>query len=336
MFTNVLMFVVIMLVMLIPGFILRKVNLIKAGTASSFSALLLYVCSPLLIFQSLLYNPQKIADPTNPNLIKGMLITFAISFVAIFMVFFIAKIVFLKHRERSVANAYTFASVFGNVAFIGIPFLQYILKNDPALPYTLVYASIFNVVFNILCWTLGVYIITGNFKSLSPKKILLNPIIIVTCIALPLFFLKVNIPLYAQPVSDIISFLAGMTTPLSMIIVGMRLADFQFRGIVLDGYAYLGSFCRLIVAPLFAFGLIMLLKSLNVFGAEGSEFYNIYGKSICMAVLVLSALPCAASTIAFCERFDGDSKTAVKVFMNSTFLALITLPVLISFMFGFL
>lgn len=329
MFVNVLFFVIIMLAMLIPGYVLRKVGLIKSESTGSFVALLLYICAPMLIFKSLLYDGVSIPDPTNKSLLLGILLVFVLAIVVIIIAFFAAKLIFLAQKDRSAAKAYVFAGTFGNVGFIGIPFVQYALSGDPNLPYALLYTAIFNVVFNTLCWTLGVYIITGDMKSMKPIKILLNPIVIVAAISLPLFFLKVNLIKYVSPLADVIVFLGTMTTPLSMIIVGIRLAEIKVLSIFTDGWAYLSSFARLIVAPLLAFGLVMILRAVGAFGALDGAFYLTYGKSVCLAIITMSALPAAASTIAFCQKLDGDVNSAVKGFMNSTFLALVTLPILL-------
>lgn len=333
-FLKVLFFVIILLLLLLPGYILRKVNLIKEGTVGSFVSVLLYVCSPMLIFRSLFYQKATIENPLEPNLLLGFGIMFVLAFVAIVAVFFLAKLVFLKRQDKNAAHACTFAAVFGNVGFIGIPFVQFVLQGNALLPYALLYAAVFNVVFNVLCWTLGVFIITGSLKDLRPLNILLNPVVIVTLIALPLFFLRVDLPQVVPPIADVITFLGNMTTPLSMIIVGIRLAGVPIASLFTNGWAYVTSFLRLIVAPLFAFGLIMLLRAVGLFGDLSGEFYLTYGKAICAVIIILAALPVAASTIAFCERNGGDSATAVKTFMNSTFLAIVTMPILVSLLYG--
>lgn len=325
-----------MLGMLVPGYILRKVGLIKSESTKSFVALLLWVCAPMLIFKSLIYDEKKIANPTSSSLLIGLALTFVLGIVVLLVVFFVVKLMFLGQKERSAANANIFAGTFGNVGFIGIPFIAYVLAGNPILPYALFYSAIFNVVFNTLCWTLGVYIITGDIKSMRPIKIIANPIVIVTAIALPLFFLRVDLVKYVPPLAEIISFLGAMTTPLSMIIVGIRFAEIKIKSIFTDGWVYLSAFARLVAAPLLAFGLVMLLRIFGIFGVVGGDFYNTFGRAVCLVLIILSALPAAASTIAFCERNNGNTVCAVKSFMLSTFLSIITMPLLIPLLYSLL
>lgn len=335
MFTSVLFFVIIMLLLIVPGFVLRKLKLIGDGAITSLINIMLYVCAPLLIFKSLSYSTESGIEPLQGDFLFGLGVTFLLAILSMVPIFFVSKLIFKKCGNVKRESAYTFASVFGNVGFIGIPFLEYILTGNSILPYALVYATIYNVAFQILCWTVGIYIMTGDIKSLNIKKILLNPVMIVTFVGLPLYLLKVDLSLYIAPFVDAVSYLGSMTTPLSLIIVGVRLADVKLKSIFQDGYGYVSSALRLIVSPLLSFGIVMALKAMGVFGIAGEEFYETVGRAVCMVVVILSALPAATSTIAFCEKFGGDGEAGINAFINSTVITLITLPLLIPFLCSF-
>lgn len=73
---------------------------------------------------------------------------------------------------------------------------------------------------------------------MRPLKILLNPPTVATVIALPFFFCNVQMP---SQILTVFSYLGDMTLPLSMIILGVRLADVHLRSLFCDLKVYLAS-----------------------------------------------------------------------------------------------
>ncbi len=213
--------------------------------------------------------------------------------------------------------------------------MEYILSSESILPYALVYATLYNVAFHILTWTLGVYIMTRQKSDLKIKKILINPVIITTVIALPLFLLQIDLSLIIEPVCDAVYYIATMTTPLSLMIVGIRLADAPLAGIFKDGFGYLSTLTRLIITPLVAFLIMLAIKSSGLLGVQGEVFYDTIGRTICLVIVILSSLPTATSTIAFADKFGGDGEASINAFINSTVATLIILPILVPVLCSF-
>lgn len=335
MFYSVLFFVIIMVALIIPGFVLRKAKMFSDNALGSVINIMLYACAPMLIFNSLMYDSESGIEPLESGFLLGLVAVFALALVVMLITFFVARVAFIKCDDDKRKSAYTFASVFGNVGFIGIPFLEYVLTGETILPYALVYATLYNVAFHVLTWTLGVYIMTGSASDFNFKKIIQNPVIISTIIALPLFLLKIDLSLYFPPVCDAIYYIATMTTPISLIIVGVRLADAPLVGILKDKFGYISTFLRIVITPLIAVTIMLLIRSTGILGAEGDEFYETIGRAVCMTVVILSGLPTATSTIAFAEKFGGDGEASINSFINSTIFTLIVLPLLIPLLCSF-
>lgn len=183
----------------------------------------------------------------------------------------------------------------------------------------LIYTAVFILGFNIASWTLGVYTITGDKKHISLRKALLNPPTAALVVALPLFFFKSYIPSdVLTPLSSGIGYLSDMTLPLSMIILGIRLADIKFKVLLTDVKVYIVCLIKLVAAPLICFGIMYLLKL--VFPA--------LDKSIIVTAYIVIAMPSASLTLTFAEMFDGDRATAVKTTILTTLLSVITIPLL--------
>ena len=137
------------------------------------------------------------------------------------LVYFVSKLVFCKTKEEASRRACVACSYLGNVGFMGIPVMEMLFPgNSDMVLYTVVY----NIAFNAMSWTLGVFTITGEKKRINPLKIVLNPPMIAVIVSLPFFFLNVHIP---EQVMTPISYLGDMTLPLSMVILGVRLADMR-------------------------------------------------------------------------------------------------------------
>ncbi len=207
--------VVMIVILAVPGFALRKVRLLPDKAASVFAVLLLYISQPFLMMASLFNKEFQSSMLVN----FGWVLLFAV--VLQLLVYFVSKLVFCKTKEEASRRACVACSYLGNVGFMGIPVMEMLFPgNSDMVLYTVVY----NIAFNAMSWTLGVFTITGDKKRINPLKIVLNPPMIAVIVSLPFFFLNVHIP---EQVMTPISYLGDMTLPLSMVILGVRLADMR-------------------------------------------------------------------------------------------------------------
>ena len=297
--------VLVIVVLAIPGYVLRKVKLLPDKAASVFAVLLLFIAQPFLMISSLLnktFEPAMLAN-------FGWIFLFAV--VLQFIVYFAARLSFHGCREDASRRACVACSYLGNVGFMGIPVMQMLFPgNDELVLYTVIY----NIAFNAMTWTLGVYAITGEKKRINPLKVLLNPPTIAVIIALPFFFCNVAIP---EAVALPVRYLGDMTLPLSMIILGIRLADMHPLRLVADVRVYAVAAIKLIVSPLLSLG-IMLLVDL-VFPLD---------RFVVIALFIIAAMPTASSALNFAEMYGGDRETAAASTLMSTILCILTIPVL--------
>lgn len=207
--------VVMIVILAVPGFALRKVRLLPDKAASIFAVLLLYISQPFLMMASLFNKEFQSSMLVN----FGWVLLFAV--VLQLLVYFVSKLIFCKTKEEASRRACVACSYLGNVGFMGIPVMEMLFPgNSDMVLYTVVY----NIAFNAMSWTLGVFTITGDKKRINPLKIVLNPPMIAVIVSLPFFFLNVHIP---EQVMTPISYLGDMTLPLSMVILGVRLADMR-------------------------------------------------------------------------------------------------------------
>lgn len=316
-FLQILLIMVVLVAFVAPGYILRKKKMLDDGSLVSLSNILLYVCQPLIMVKAFAVNP---VTPTY-SLFINMLWAIVLSLLSMLATFGLSRAALMRERNLRKKNVYSFAAMFSNCGFLGIPFIDMLTDGDGGC---LFFIAIYNVAFNILIWTLGVYFMTGDKKSINIKKAFLNPSMIGSYIGLLLMFIpQINIFTMSgfSTLSQIPVYFSCMTSVLSMFIAGIRIADIPIKSIFTDVNAYISAALRLIAAPVITF-LIMIFVDRFIYG--------IYSMSMWFAVLVASAMSPASSVVAYAEAFDGDRASAARVFVLGTLLSILTIPAMAS------
>lgn len=325
-FLTSLISVATMIALAIPGFILRKKNMLPEKAVAALVAVLIYVSQPFLTIDSFLEKDYR------PELLVGMGVTFLLSLLLHAATYFLSKGTFALFRAKKAGDGEeelplvdklaaekricTITAFMGNVGFMGIPVMKALFPENPEM---LIYTAVFILGFNIASWTLGVYEVTGDRKNISFRRALLNPPTAALVVALPLFFFKSYIPVdVIVPVSSAVGYLADMTLPLSMIILGIRLADVKFASLFTDVKVYVTCLIKLVVSPLAAFAVGFALLRL----------FPGLDRSVVITAYIVTAMPSASLSLTFAEMFDGDRETAVKTTLLTTFLSVITIPLL--------
>ena len=235
----------IMLLYALPGFILCKIKKAAAAHLSTLSAVLVYVCSPCMIVNAFLNMPYS---KTN---LGYMGLFFVCSFVLQILFMLVLWLIFGKKYENGQYHVLTVGSVMGNVGFLGLPIVKALFPNSPE---AVCYSATYVISMNILVFTMGVFCVTGNKKYISLKNALLNPSTVSGALALPLYIFGVGTRLADagfEPLLNAVALLGNATTPLCMIILGIRLATVRFKSLFTNPVVYLTCACKLLLFPLF-------------------------------------------------------------------------------------
>lgn len=334
-YIKVLLIMSVLFLFMIPGFVLKKTGMIKEGGAYAMSNVLLYVCQPALVINAFCVFSEEdyavISAVDKAELLKNFGVTALISLIALFATFAICKLVFIKARNKSAADVYSFAAVFSNCGFVGIPFVQMFTDGNPV---AVLYMTVFNVVFNVLLWTLGVVLITGSVKSISLKKIFLNPTVLSCAVGLVLFFVPQINPFMINGLKELQilpSYLATTTAPLSMIIVGVRLAETDVKTLFCNVGVYLSGGLRLIASP-----FLTLLISLPFVGFLGTGAASGFEEYVYLAPIIAMAMSPATAVVAMAEKFGGERECATACVVTNTLLSIITIPLIVTAVYALL
>jgi len=301
-FKTTLINVLMMIFYLLIGYVLAKCDKACDKHARTISSLLLYVCGPAMVISAFL------SLEYNQNDLKQMgfffIVTLILQIIVILILFLILRIKYSDAKYRIL----TFGAVCGNVGFFGLPLVRAIFPNDPIVSC---YSSVYVMSMNLIAFTLGVFLITQDNKFVSLKAAILNPTTLAILVALPLYIFKVQFP---ATITDTINLLGKMSTPLCMIVLGLRMSAMNILSIFKNKFTYLACLLKLIIFPLFCYLCVYFIPGLdNTFKA---------------CILILSAAPSGAIILSLAELHQTEQDLCASVVLLCTLLCVITIPVL--------
>ncbi len=287
------------------GYLLRKHGFLNGERVHGISHILVNIALPALTISTMQvpHTEQTIAivDST-------LILAFGYYFAALGISLLICHFIPANRAEKGV---FQFMLVFPNVGFMGIPVSAAILG-----PGSLFYVILFNLPFNLLTFSMGVYLLAhGRPGKLNPR-LLITPGLIASIIGLALFLVDYNIPF---PVDTALDWIGQTTTPLAMLVVGAMLATLPISRLSGDWRIALISGLRLIGLPVLAFVIL-------------SPF--VHDKLLLGCVVLLIAMPVAANTVLLSEEYKVDATLASQGVFLSTVLSLATIPVIALLLFS--
>ncbi len=297
-----------MLAYAVPGYILIKAKAIKPDSISAFSRVLMYVCQPALTLYS--FNKADFSRELGINLLIffGIITALQLLFIGLFGFIFRKKFDDVKYRVA------TTATTLSNCSFLGVPILEAIFPDSPNVA---AYSMMYFLSMNLLGWTLISAIITRDKKYISAKKMFINPATISIALSLPFFITGFKISSQngqaLGQIENMINILGKMTTPLCMLIMGMRLATIKPKNLFINPLQYFAVAINQIVFPLCALGLLMLLR---------------VNSELTMCMFVMCACPVASVVQNYAEILGEGQDVAANTVLLGTLSSIATLPLL--------
>lgn len=284
-----------MYVLMAIGFVIYRKKLVNEEGTKQLSNLLVWVINPLIMLTRYQMEFSMIK-------LKELGISFVVSLGAMLLGFLIGKIVFKKEQRID-----KFAIGFANAGFIGIPLVTSIMGIDKVF-----FLSAYLVCFNILSYTYGIYMVSGNKKLITVKSLALNPGIIAVIFGLLIFISPIKLP---GIIFNAFNLVGQTNTPIAMILLGTYIAKSKLISLFSDKYAYFVCFVKLILIPLL---VIIIFKFLPYELAE-----------IKMVVLIAMCTPVGLTVPMFSQMYGGNYEYGAKLVGLSTLLSLATIPVIL-------
>lgn len=299
MFQNVILFAALMM----PGFILGKCNQFERASVTTITNILMCVGMPFLVFSKLMEMDVYTLS------ISELLCCIGLAVGVVLILVFVCKYVC---PDKTIYREFSFCSAFSNCGFIGIPLAAAVFPEQPKVA---VFVSLFNVFTSFMLWTFGVYILTGDKKNVSIKKAIYNPITV--AIVLGTLFSLIGCKGQYSFICDYSSMLAGITTPISMIVIGYEFSKIHFMEVFTRKSSYWVSVIKLVVCPLITTLLLVMLGIVLDFSSTFKE-----------AMFIATAVPTAATASAMAEKYGANGKLCAEYTVVDTALSVISLPLM--------
>ena len=220
--------IAIMALLMAVGIYLSRKGFLSPQGTKDLGAILLRIIIPCVIVKSYIttYSRERLLE---------LALSAGLALAAFILAMGIAYLVYGKRRRIE-----NFAAAFCNAGFIGIPLAQAVIGDEGVF-----YMAASVALLNLFQWTYGVYIMTDRRDSISAKTIAKNPVVIAIVIGIALFLSRLPVP---GIVTSTLGYIAGMNTPVAMILMGTYMAKLPWRKL-LDKRAYGCVLLRLVLIP---------------------------------------------------------------------------------------
>lgn len=298
-FKNIFTQVAVLFIIILVGYFVRKKGLLDEASTSKLSSLVMNIFLPAMIITAMQIQFDKEMIPKILSLLFVSMVMFGVSTIVAFLL----KL-FIKSDSK--LGIFQYALVFSNSGFMGYPVVEAVLGKG-----AIFYAAIFNLPFNFLCFTLGVYFLSkGNSNAKFSIKSMINPSMIAVFIGLALFITGTELPVF---INQPLELLGDVTTPLSMIVIGSMLAGSSAMECFKRFDMYMLAFLRLVAIP------VLVFFALRPFSFD----------SVVMAIpVVIAAMPSAANTAIMANEYGSDVALASQAVFFTTLFSVVSIPLI--------
>ena len=224
----------------------------------------------------------------------------------------VARIFAVRQDRRGLFISMFFNS---NTIFVGLPINQ-ALFGDASIPYVLIY-SLCNTTF---FWPLGTYLIQrdgegeAQFDLKTSLKKVFSPPLMGFLLGLVLVMLQIKLPAFLA--SDL-QYLGNLTTPLSMIFIGLSVSHVGVKQLILGKDQLLILLGRFVVAPL-------LMATIVYWAPLPSLMKQVF--------IIQSAMPVMTNAPVVARLYGADSDYAAVMVTETTLATMVVIPILMLLM----
>lgn len=340
--TVVLQQMVIIFILIGIGMLLYKKNMLSELTSRQISGIVVNVTNPALLVCSAFQEGSKVSVR---ELGIALIIYLAVYAVLIAASLVIPRILQVPGMYR---YSYRMLTIFGNTAFIGIPLASAVLGTQ-----SLIFVSIYNLIFNVLIYTFGITLLQkaeamqlaakadtaysrkaqnavsgtsstadagGSFAKndtsvASPLwKKLINAGTVSAAATIIFYLGSFNVP---PIVSSTLTYMGQATTLLSMLVLGVSVAQMALKDIFSHPKLYAFALLRQILVPV---GCIFLFRPV------------VQNPLVLNTMVLMLAVPAANMPLMLSKQLQVETDTMAQGIILTTVLSLATIPVVCMFL----
>lgn len=276
------------------GFFIRKKGIVNTEGRMNMIDLCLHITLPFNVLHSFMRKWDW-----NLFIACGVILLLSAGYNAISV--FFSNILY-KNQEANRQKSLKYGTIISNSGFLGNPMVEGIYGSEGLL-----YAALFMLPVRIVMWTIGIAVFLIGRREKLWKNVLTHPCIVAIYAGVIIMVCGIQFPTFVEKT---IVGISGSNTPLSMMLVGMMLAEVKPKGLI-DKTMVFYTAIRLLVIPAVVFAI--------------TAFLPIDGMLRGITV-IMAGMPAPITTALLSAKYGGDEKYATGMVFLSTILSLITLP----------
>ncbi|MDO4805262.1 MAG: AEC family transporter [Lachnospiraceae bacterium] len=286
-------------IFLLIGYFMRKKQILDAKGSHAISWLIINIACPCMVIASALSGEDLSLQMFRDTFLL-CLATYA-ALIAISL--FLPALLGIPKENR---NTYRLMTIFSNIGFMGYPLLSAMYGSG-----CLVYASISNVIYNILFYTFGIRTMQRDSNASEPLRLtnIVNPGTLACVVTLVMALARPPVPTFAEAV---IKNLGALPASLAMIVIGSSLTEFRFSEIFSDWRDLAFSLAKLVIVP------IVLITIAKRFVTD----------PVLLGILLVNcATPVGSLVVLAVQQYGTNERLAAKVVALTTVLSVVTIPI---------
>ena len=299
-FTAVSYQVAILAITILIGFFTVKTGYIDAKLKNSLSKIIVKIVLPCLIISSIS------SKELEKELMGDISVVFLMSVFCLAVLYGMGVITAKVLKvPKGTAEVHKLLSCLGNVTFVGYPVIVAMYGEMGFF-----YAIIYWLVNDLFLWTFGLCTLQKE-RANSPKELakkLINPNTIAFMAAILMLVFGIKLP---KLIGDTIAEIGGLTVGLSMLFIGMALAEVDARKAIKKWWIFVITPLKLVIMP------ILFIYIFKIFGIK---------EIILGAVVLETAMPTQTILTILANENNADFEYAACGMFVTTFLSLVTLP----------
>ena len=291
------------------GYFLVKKNILSTEGLNSLTRLVIEITLPVLIFCKLVKDFRFSLYPdwwifpllsiliTVAGLVLGALFT-----------------VFIRGQQQKLQ--FLSLITFQNSGYLPLALVAALLPPEKINPM-FIYIFLFLLGFNLVVWSMGVYLLTFSRAKRFELGSLFSPPVIATVFSL--LFVSFNLPKFVpQFVLRPLQMIGDCTLPLAMFVIGANLAQIHLRQV--DKKAiFLMALAKMVILPFLGLGLIIRLKLPELMG---------------LLILIQLAMPPATSLSLITSHYKKEDLLISQGVFFGHIIGIITIPIFLSLYFA--
>ena len=306
---------VMIFVMILVGVFIFKTGHLSNEAAKQLSWIIVNITNPITLLCAALKDDNKISAKD----LGISALCFAVVYALLILFGFLIPVILGVQKEKR--YEYRMITIYGNVGFIGIPFTSAVLGVS-----ALIYVAVCGLVFNVIMYTIGMSELrcvaekqasdSGNWNTDKPVmksgiRAMINTGTIMALVTLAVYLLNVQVPV---GISKTLEYIGGCTTFMSMIVLGVSVAQMIPNKVFSNWRLYAFVVIRQIGVP------VLIAYLLKPFGLP-----NLMLRTI----VIMVAMPAANMPLMAAKQYGIEEDVISSGIIFTTLASILTIPIVI-------